>query len=417
MQKIFTIFVLILAFSLSSAQNSETPHYNVPRDFSFIKYDIDTLSFSMDTSLLVPFFQKLNQTINDSTSNINIVHIGGSHVQGGTFPHAIRRELILHYDTCFGERGMIFPYSVAPRCNNPRDYTLSDKGKFRLIRNVYKDHKRPLQTTGIGVYTGDTIAEFTIKMNEPSIPFTFNKISLLAFSDSATSIPTIKIDTNEFHPTIIDTVKQRFIYELPFETDSFIVDCNIVYGDTLYIMGIHLDNSMPGITYHALGVNGASVDSYLRCEHFNRDLDLINPDLVIFGLGINDATHSDFSAEEYEQNYLTLAERFSAANPNCAFIFVTNNDSYKRVRRNGKIYYEVNKKALLVSDVMYSLAKKTGGAVFDQFEIMGGLTSMTTWYQNKLAKKDRVHFTNAGYELMGKLFFEAFDKAYHTVID
>ena len=57
---------------------------------------------------------------------------------------------------------------------------------------------------------------------------------------------------------------------------------------------------------------------------------------------------------------------------------------------------------------MYSLAKQTRGAVFDQFEIMGGMTSMYKWYTHKLAKYDRVHFTNEGYVLMGNLFYNAF---------
>jgi lysophospholipase L1-like esterase len=57
--------------------------------------------------------------------------------------------------------------------------------------------------------------------------------------------------------------------------------------------------------------------------------------------------------------------------------------------------------------VFYRLAAQTSGAVWDQFEIMGGLKSMYKWMQAGLAKKDRVHFTNAGYNLMGDLFFNA----------
>jgi lysophospholipase L1-like esterase len=56
---------------------------------------------------------------------------------------------------------------------------------------------------------------------------------------------------------------------------------------------------------------------------------------------------------------------------------------------------------------MYELADETGGAVFDQFEIMGGLRSMEKWRTAHLAQNDRIHFTKAGYELMGKLLFNA----------
>jgi len=125
--------------------------------------------------------------------------------------------------------------------------------------------------------------------------------------------------------------------------------------------------------------------------------------MVIFGLGINDANDSNFTPSTFKENYLALVEQFKKVNPNCFFIFITNNDSYKKT---GKKYY-VNKNALKVQKIMYELAEETGGAVFDQFEIMGGLHSMEKWRLAKLAQNDRVHFTKAGYEVMGRLLFEA----------
>jgi hypothetical protein len=41
------------------------------------------------------------------------------------------------------------------------------------------------------------------------------------------------------------------------------------------------------------------------------------------------------------------------------------------------------------------------------YEIMGGFKSIETWEQVDYAKKDHVHFTNAGYELLGDLFYDA----------
>ena len=58
-------------------------------------------------------------------------------------------------------------------------------------------------------------------------------------------------------------------------------------------------------------------------------------------------------------------------------------------------------------EVFYRLAEETGGAVWDQFEIMGGLQSMDLWRKAKLGQSDRVHFTNAGYSLLGNLLADA----------
>ncbi|MDD4395772.1 MAG: GDSL-type esterase/lipase family protein, partial [Bacteroidales bacterium] len=131
----------------------------------------------------------------------------------------------------------------------------------------------------------------------------------------------------------------------------------------------------------------------------------INPDLVIFGIGINDAAGKDFDTTAFENNYLQLIQRIRSVNPDCAFIFMTNNDSYKRYSRKK---YSVNMNGPIIRRSFYRLAQQTGGAVWDQFDIMGGLRSMEKWRTAQLAQYDRVHFTYKGYNLMGDLFYNAF---------
>jgi lysophospholipase L1-like esterase len=145
------------------------------------------------------------------------------------------------------------------------------------------------------------------------------------------------------------------------------------------------------------------VPDYLRCRHFVRDLRLLHPDVVIFGIGINDAVPTNFDTAAFRRNYLQLIDSVRAVNPECAFIFVTNNDSFRKTGR----HYRVNPNGALAREVFYRLAHDTDGAVWDLFEVMGGLKSMDTWYKNGLAQKDRVHFTAKGYQLVGDLFYQA----------
>ena len=94
-----------------------------------------------------------------------------------------------------------------------------------------------------------------------------------------------------------------------------------------------------------------------------------------------------------------------AINPDCAFLFITNNDSYRHPSRRT---YTVNTNGLLAREVFYRLARENKAALWDQFHIMGGLKSMEKWKNARLAQTDRVHFTHAGYELVGDLFSQAF---------
>ena len=372
--------------------------------YNFINYRADTLYIAKNQPFLPYFISKFDSLITLSTGNINIVHIGGSHVQAGTFPHTVRQELLKAYPDFSASRGLIFPYAAAPRCNNPTDYRTRSIGKFGLVRNVHQEHAKPLGISGIAVYTLDSISEVKIIHRDSLTKFNTTKITLLGYAtEDAASIPILLIDTATFLPTKIIPEKRQFIYENICVTDSFAFYLANKDTASFTITGILLENANPGIIYHSIGVNGANTGAFLRCAHFEEEIALLSPDMVIFGLGINDANDPDFHPSTFKENYLALVEQFKKVNPNCFFIFITNNDSYKKVGKK----YHVNKNALKVRKVMYELAEETGGAVFDQFEIMGGLHSMEKWRLAKLAQNDRVHFTKAGYEVMGKLLFEA----------
>lgn len=402
---IFTIGLLYFLLGGKAQITDSTSRY------PFINYSADTLIFNSDSSQLKHFFSKYENVIQTGEGKINILHIGGSHVQAGTFPHTIRQQLLTLHPDRIGSRGVIFPYSAAPRSNNPQDYQVRSIGSFQIIRNVFAEHAVPLGVTGVAVTTADTCAEIRIILKDSTLQFKTNRIVLLGYSDSSYIRPTIWIDSTEYYPISFDSVKKRFLFETKSFIDSFTLRMNNTNGEGFVINGFYLGNEENGVTYHSIGVNGAHVPSYLNCTNFERDLDLINPDLVIFGIGINDASGPNFNPEEFKQNYLALIQIIKKQNPNCAFIFVTNNDSYKKVRvkikKKWRWRWENNKNGVLVQNCMFELANITNGAVFDQFEIMGGEKSMVKWVEAGLAQKDRVHFTKAGYTLMGTLFFEA----------
>lgn len=400
-------YTLLLFLSLGLSLHAQIDQNMYP----FIKYEADTLVFNPETSNLPNFFLKYDSLVQTKKGEINILHIGGSHVQAGTFPHTIRQRIVQLNPELMGHRGMIFPYSAAPRSNNPIDYVVRSIGAFQIIRNVFENPIVPLGVTGVAVTTIDTMAEIKIILKDSTLNYITDRIILLGRSDSSFVVPTIWIDSLEYFPIEIDTIKNRLIYEPLHVTDSFTIRFNNFNGERFILNGIYLENDLPGVTFHSIGVNGASVPSFLRCLNFEEDLDLIRPDLVIFGIGINDASGPNFNPEEFKANYLTLIEIIKKQNPDCAFIFVTNNDSFKRVKKGKKWYWVNNTNGKEVQKVMYELAEKTNGAVFDQYKIMGGAKSMAKWYASKLAQKDRVHFTKAGYQLMGELFFTAFLEA------
>jgi lysophospholipase L1-like esterase len=232
-----------------------------------------------------------------------------------------------------------------------------------------------------------------------------------------------KADSNQFKVKLgwLDSTQYEVKYDFAkgitdIYLKTYTADIQILFEKTnpsqwfYTLFGIQLENDDAGITYHSIGVNGAGTYSYLKCALFEQHMAEIKPDLVILGIGINDAAGSSFDAGTFELNYEKILEKIHRASPNAAVIFITNNDSYRKYRRK----YYVNYNATAVRERMFSLATKYNLAVWDFFSIMGGIGSMASWQKNSLSQSDRVHFTSAGYKLMGDLLFNAILRSYEN---
>ena len=177
------------------------------------------------------------------------------------------------------------------------------------------------------------------------------------------------------------------------------------------LTGILTENNAPGITYTNVGINGARVQNYFEeiCPLFEKEMSYYKPDLVIFAIGINDANVEVFNDKQFRDEYDQLIKRIQKVSPKTSFIFETNNDSYRKVRKKKYVQHpngEIARKSF------FMLAEKHKAGVWDKFSIMGGLGSMAKWEKADLAKKDKVHFKTAGYQLLGDMFYKALMQAY-----
>jgi lysophospholipase L1-like esterase len=176
--------------------------------------------------------------------------------------------------------------------------------------------------------------------------------------------------------------------------------------------GLMMDNEASGIVYHTIGVNGASTASYLRCKDFPEQMQSMHPDLAILAIGVNDANvpEGSFDQQAYIGRYDSILTALKIANPKIHFLFITNNDTYYKKRYP-------NRNAFEVRNAIEHLANKYNGAVYDWFEVMGGLGSIRKWKEAGLAAGDLVHFTKAGYQLEADLFFNAFVGSFNTYLE
>ena len=173
----------------------------------------------------------------------------------------------------------------------------------------------------------------------------------------------------------------------------------------MQISGIQLTNQHPGISYTAIGVNGAALFSYLNCGNFEEQLRQSEPDFFAFSVGTNDANmpFDKFNPLLYKANLDKMIQIVLRANPNCAILLTVPNDSYYLKKH-------LNKNIERQREVIKELAIQYQCPVWDLYGLMGELGSSKIWQDAGLMRPDKVHFTAEGYHLKGDLYFDALMK-------
>ena len=414
MKKLLVAIGLLLALCPCFAQTG--PLLRPIEDLEFAHFERNRLIFPGDSLAMERFFAKMDSVIFLGEGNVSIMHIGGSHVQAGVFTQQFRDNLLSIGTDLIGGQNFVFPFS-AGGTNNPSHFRVSSTGYWDYCRNaVRKETDKRMGLAGAAITTTDSLASVSIISRERRITalsptFEFNKVTLIGFSETENVVPVVGFQGDTLKGRY-DEYQSTYTFQLPAYTDSICIFFEEMPGE-FTLTGVLLENDMPGISVHGVGVNGARVSSYLRCDDFERDLNLIRPDLIIFGIGINDAADKDFEVRYFKSNYNKLIKIIQRVNPDCAILFVTNNDSYtKEKAKRKKVVYKVNPNGRIVEEAFMELGKQHNAAVWDQFDIMGGLGSMQDWENAELAQKDKVHFTSSGYRLIGDLLYNALISRY-----
>jgi hypothetical protein len=400
------IFILLFVHKLK-AQNDYPLAINY---YNFIHYDKNIIKFPGDSTDFEHLFSKIDTLILNGKGKIRIVHIGGSHIQADIYSGRMRERLQTFYPGLNGGRGSVFPYRIS-KTNTPKSYTVHYTGEWQSCRNVERKKNCTLGLSGIALSTSDTTASITIELKKDSlVSYYFNQIKVFYKMDKKSlqpDFPEMKIDS-----VVNDSILGVATYYFKKDYQSFKIKFkqtdSIQNRFTLY--DITLENDDPGFVYYAMGVNGASFPSFLKCALFENHLKATNPDLVIISLGTNDAYTTRFKPEFYRSNYQKMINRIKKILPNVAIMATVANDSYLFRRYP-------NKNTQLAQKVIYDVAKKNNCGVWDFYEIMGGFNSSSLWLDNKLMRKDLVHFSVQGYLLKGDLFFNAFIKSYNNYLD
>jgi lysophospholipase L1-like esterase len=421
MRKSLRLYVSLAALMILSAwiivpsdkpTASRMPGMRIEEEFEFIKYDRNKISINGQKDKWNQLFARFENLAFNGKGKISIVHIGGSHVQGGFLTDRMRANFSEMVYGAEAERGFVFPFKLA-KSNSPKSIQCAWTGTWDGCRNSVNDDECYWGMSGISATCYDSTASVALTaLSYDSIPYSYGKVRIYHQQS-----PNVQLDADT-NVTLLSVTEDPASGYTEFVFTPFVTSLNFRFHRTdcepsfFTFQGAYLGDEENGISYNAIGVNGASTRSYLRCGLFEQQLQTIHPDLAIFGIGVNDANvpDGDFDAALYEARYDSLISKFLTVNPDACVLFVTNNDTYYHKSHP-------NRNAIQVQETMYRLAAKYDGAVYDLFEIMGGLGSIRQWQNANLAAADKIHLSKKGYELQADMMTAAFREAFGNYLD
>lgn len=391
-----TVLALLILLMVLPASARKKPRY------PFVRSDLNVLQTpSGESPELQHFFRKLDTLLITGRGDVRVLHVGGSHVQGGTLSDRLRRHFLSMRYGMEGGRGLVFPFSAAGT-NTPVSYSSSWQGSWESA-TCLKPADEELGLTGMAVVARDTSTRVVLDLlpRERQLlqqRYVFNRVDVLG---SGTLEPILLLNGRD---TLrgIGTENLRH-FDIPYYTDW--VQLAFTGQGRYSLRGLYLDKPYGGFSLSEVGVNGASTHSWLRCNLWEQEMHRVMPDLVIFSIGINDIQGEDFDARRFKGNYRELIKRVRRVNPRCAILFTGINDSWR--------HRAVNPHTAAAEKAFQELAQEFDAAFWDWYGVMGGAGSMARWEEAGLAQADKIHFTPAGYKLVGDLLFDALMDAYY----
>ena len=413
------------------------------------------------------FYDELYQLEDGTIDKIRITHIGDSHIQADFFTDNLRQ----HFQKSFGNGGLgfSFPHNLiytyankevkyfsnvrfkTTRITKPRLLPRMGLSGYEFISPtentaIYaKIKNKKYEANSIKVfYSADNDLHFVnyignqkFKNFVPQKTYKIYKVKkgdylgriarkyhktvkeLKKFNKMRTNMlrigQKIKIPTKAFKPTSvnpnhfirIDSTANAEQGSSEFATaimtsekpisEFYLFSKNI--NKNLSINALYLENNQRGIVYSAIGVNGATAADYNKYPLFFKQLQALQSDLYIISLGTNESI-GKVAPEIFINSFLNFIRNIRQANPNAQILVTTPPPSMIKKRHYNKLLKPY-------IQLIFEQMQTENYAVWDMFKVFGGFEGIKKNAKRHYLAKDRIHFTKAGYDKQGDLFYQA----------
>lgn len=399
------LFLIVCSGTLQAQDTLDLNESFLVNDSITIRSDVDhgsTFIEFYDSQAFIPFFRKWR-----SNTRITVAHFGDSHVQPDISTGVLRN--FIQSAKGNGGRGFVFPYAAA-RTHAGFDYRTEAGGFWQTARNLEAIPRLPIGVAGFTVRTTDPLAwtSFNFKQALPAGKYTIkifcrrNKESFNLKLETESETISIKVaDSLSTEPLEIN---------LPYAPNNFTLRVDkqndLQQEFEIYGLSIESDNKT-GALVHAFGTIGAPWRGILMESLFEDQMQQLKPDLVILDYGTNDFLIGNRVPADMAIRIVDVIRKVRKATPQATIILASTQDMNRR-------RYNITA-ARPMAMLLRTIAQQEKCALFDWYWIAGGPGSMSKWVNDRLAQRDNIHLTGAGYKLKGQFLSAALDNTLRKI--
>ncbi len=395
---------------------------------------------------LARFFEDLRQTVTGKrTDPVTILHLGDDHIARDRFSGDLREM----FQSRFGDsgRGMIMPGPVFPffRAQGVR---IKSTGNWE-VNNSLEGKGGIFGLTAVTYSSKDPKA--FVEMSSSGKPFSWAEVSFLTGPESGRAILWVHSQQNAFqrlkggagdaHQQIIETYTRQYgIRRVRFPASASSLTVFPEGEKPITLLSWQTGHDNPGVRYVNLGLPKAtaSMAQNLDAEFVQKDIQSINPSLIVLSYGTNEGFNRGLDAEAYQQEFTRLIQNLKQLAPKASILVLgppdvaflpayargsaaaaskacsvldkveaANYDNLLLSRASRLARWHPPVKLESVRNAIRQAASEQGAFFWDWSRIMGGPCGIHAWVHSnpKLAADNHKSLTGAGARRSAKALF------------
>lgn len=337
---------------------------------------------------------------------LNVLYIGGSHVQGGWIGHEIRRSLAAWAPHAEMSRGMQLPYRLA-QTNTPTHFRTEMKGRWTAQRCTRGSGQAACAAapiaTGILAYPEDS----TFIQHVSYLPDSTRNacMSVELWTNATRSQWHWQGNTTLLNCSPLpDNLGWRL--ELSEPADTLAVAFTVPPESEIWYAGMSglRPSTDAQINYHEWGHNGLRIRHATALRGWESLLERIQPNLIFIGIGLNDAVDGErLNMAAFASHYEKLTDVMCETG--AAVVLVGNTPAMHRST-------SLAGPSASIGAWLRQHSQARGMAYLDLTAALGGSDQVADWIGRKRMQPDGMHFTAEGYQAIASVLFEAWMQAY-----